>query len=97
MMAYIWMFIVGLAAGYIARMLHPGKDNIGMILTGVLGVAGSFLANYLGQAVGWYKAGENAGFIASVIGAVVLLVIYGFVAKKADGGANTSSGGGTST
>ncbi len=81
-MHYVWMFIVGLAAGYIARMLHPGKEGMGLILTGVLGIAGSFLANYLGQAIGWYKAGEGAGFIASVIGAIVLLVIYGFVAKK---------------
>jgi uncharacterized membrane protein YeaQ/YmgE (transglycosylase-associated protein family) len=84
-MAYVWMFIVGLAAGYIARMLHPGKENIGMILTGVLGVAGSFLANLLGQSIGWYKQGQTAGFIASVIGAVLLLVVYGFVAKKTGG------------
>ncbi len=83
-MHYVWMFIVGLAAGYIARMLHPGKEGMGLILTGVLGIAGSFLANFLGQAIGWYKAGQNAGFIASVIGAIVLLVIYGFVAKKSD-------------
>ncbi len=81
-MQYVWMFLVGLASGYIARLLHPGKENIGFILTGVLGVAGSFLANYLGQAIGWYKAGEGAGFIASIVGAVLLLVIYGFVAKK---------------
>jgi len=81
-MHYIWTFLVGLAAGYIARMLHPGKENLGIILTGVLGIAGSFFADFLGQAVGWSKAGEGAGFIASVIGAILLLVIYGFVAKK---------------
>ena len=83
-MDYIWMFVVGLAAGYIARMLHPGKENIGFIMTGVLGIAGSFAANFLGQAVGWYKAGQGAGFIASIIGAILLLVIYGFVVKKSD-------------
>ena len=83
-MHYVWMFIVGLAAGFIARALHPGKESLGLILTGVLGIAGSFAANFLGQAVGWYKAGEGAGFIASVVGAILLLVIYGFVAKKSD-------------
>ena len=83
-MAYIWMFVVGLAAGYIARMLHPGKESIGFIMTGVLGIAGSFAANFLGQAVGWYKAGQGAGFIASIVGAILLLVIYGFVVKKSD-------------
>lgn len=83
-MDYIWMFVVGLAAGYIARMLHPGKENIGFIMTGVLGIAGSFAANFLGQAVGWYKAGQGAGFIASIVGAILLLVIYGFVVKKSD-------------
>jgi uncharacterized membrane protein YeaQ/YmgE (transglycosylase-associated protein family) len=90
MMAYIWMLVVGLAAGYIARMLHPGKESIGMLMTAVLGVAGSFLANFLGQAIGWYKQGETSGFIASVIGAIVLLVIYGFVAKKTDGGGTST-------
>ncbi|MCJ0764394.1 GlsB/YeaQ/YmgE family stress response membrane protein [Variovorax terrae] len=81
-MHYIWMALVGLVVGFIARALHPGKDNLGLIMTAVLGIAGSFAANYVGQAIGWYKAGESAGFIASVIGALVLLVIYGFVAKK---------------
>lgn len=81
-MHYVWMALIGLIVGFVARALHPGKDNIGMVMTAVLGIAGSFLAHFLGQAIGWYKAGETAGFIASVIGALVLLVIYGFVAKK---------------
>lgn len=81
-MHYVWMALIGLLVGFVARALHPGKDNIGIVMTAVLGIAGSFLAQYLGQAVGWYKAGESTGFIASVIGAIVLLALYGLVAKK---------------
>ncbi|MFC6284563.1 MULTISPECIES: GlsB/YeaQ/YmgE family stress response membrane protein [Polaromonas] len=81
-MHYVWMALIGLIVGFVARALHPGKDNIGIVMTAVLGIAGSFLAQYLGQAIGWYKAGESTGFIASVIGAIVLLVLYGLVAKK---------------
>ena len=82
MLHYLWIALIGLIIGFIARALHPGKDNIGFFMTAVLGIAGSFGATFLGQAIGWYKEGENAGFIMSVIGAIVLLVIYGFVAKK---------------
>jgi uncharacterized membrane protein YeaQ/YmgE (transglycosylase-associated protein family) len=81
-MQYIWMALVGLVVGFIARALHPGRDNLGLIMTAVLGIAGSLVANFVGQAIGWYKAGESAGFIASVIGAIVLLVVYGLVARK---------------
>jgi uncharacterized membrane protein YeaQ/YmgE (transglycosylase-associated protein family) len=85
-MEYIWTALIGFIAGLVARAVHPGKDDLGIIMTIVLGIAGSFIATYLGQAVGWYKQGESAGFIMSVIGAVVLLVIYGFIVKKKDGG-----------
>ncbi len=91
MLHFLWIALIGFAAGLIARALHPGKDNLGFIMTGVLGVAGSFAATYLGQVLGLYKEGENAGFIMSVIGAVVLLVVYGLVAKKKEG-----DGGGAS-
>ena len=84
MLHYLWIALIGLIAGMIARALHPGKDNLGIIMTAVLGITGSFAATYLGQVVGWYKEGESAGFIMSVIGAVVLLIIYGFVARKAE-------------
>lgn len=77
--------LVGLVVGYIARALHPGKDNIGFIMTAVLGIAGSFLAQYAGTALGWYKQGETSGWIASVVGAIILLVIYGMVKGKATG------------
>ncbi len=98
MMHFIWIALVGFVAGLIARALHPGKDSMGFIMTAVLGVAGAYAATFLGQVIGLYKQGENAGFIMSVIGATVLLVIYGLVAKKKDGGGgDNNSGGGTST
>jgi uncharacterized membrane protein YeaQ/YmgE (transglycosylase-associated protein family) len=75
------MAIIGFIVGLVARALLPGDQKIGMIMTAVLGIAGSFIANYGGQALGWYKVGEGAGFIASVVGAIVLLVVYGMVTK----------------
>ena len=80
-MQYVWMAIVGFVVGLVARALLPGDQKIGMILTAVLGIAGSFVANLGGQALGWYTAGDGAGFIASVIGALVLLVVYGMLTK----------------
>ena len=76
-MGIVWTILVGLVVGVIAKLLHPGKDNMGFIATILLGIGGSFLAGILGQAMGWYQAGEGAGFIASVVVAIVLLVIYG--------------------
>jgi uncharacterized membrane protein YeaQ/YmgE (transglycosylase-associated protein family) len=75
-MGIIWTLIIGLLAGIVAKFLMPGKDPGGFIITMLLGVAGAFLATYLGQAVGWYQAGEGAGFIGAVVGAVILLIIY---------------------
>jgi uncharacterized membrane protein YeaQ/YmgE (transglycosylase-associated protein family) len=76
---------IGLIVGFIARAVKPGDDKLGWIMTAVLGVGGSFLASFAGQSLGWYKQGDAAGWIASVIGAIVLLVIYGFVKSKAGG------------
>lgn len=81
-MHYVWLAIIGFVAGLIARALHPGDDKLGIIMTALLGIAGSFLANFVGQAIGWYGPGEGAGFIASVIGAIVLLLIYSIVKKR---------------
>jgi uncharacterized membrane protein YeaQ/YmgE (transglycosylase-associated protein family) len=93
MLHYLWIALIGVVIGFIARALHPGKDDIGFLMTAALGIGGSFAATFLGQAIGWYKEGQNAGFIMSVLGAVVLLVIYGFIVKKKDGGGDS----GTST
>ena len=76
-MGVLWTIILGFVIGVVAKLLHPGKDNMGFIMTILLGVAGSLLAGLIGEALGWYKAGEGAGFIASVVVAIILLVIYG--------------------
>jgi uncharacterized membrane protein YeaQ/YmgE (transglycosylase-associated protein family) len=72
----IWTLIVGLVVGAIAKMLMPGRDPGGFIITMILGVAGAFIAHMVGANLGWYREGEPAGFIASVVGAVILLAIY---------------------
>ena len=82
MMSVLGTLFIGLIAGFIARAIKPGDDGMGWIMTAVLGVAGSFLAGYGGSALGLYGPGQPAGFIASVVGAVILLVIYGLVKKK---------------
>lgn len=81
-MGIIGTIIIGFVVGVLAKFLHPGKDGMGFILTIVLGIAGAFLARFIGQAVGFYGPNENAGFIASLIGAIVILAIYGAVAKR---------------
>jgi len=68
--------ILGFVIGVIAKLLHPGKEGLGFIMTILLGIGGSFTAGIVGEALGWYRAGEGAGFIASVIAAIVLLAIY---------------------
>ena len=78
-MSIIWTIIIGFLAGVIAKFLHPGDNEPkGFIVTTLLGVAGAFLATYLGQALGWYQAGEGAGLIGAVVGALIVLVIWGF-------------------
>lgn len=74
-MSYVWMAVIGFVVGLIARAILPGTQSLGIILTAVLGIAGSFLAGFAGQAMGWYAQGETAGFIASVVGAILLLFI----------------------
>ena len=81
-MGIIWTILIGFVAGLVARAVLPGNQSMGFILTTVLGIAGSLIATYIGQAMGWYTAGAGAGFIASVVGAIVLLVLYGLVARK---------------
>jgi uncharacterized membrane protein YeaQ/YmgE (transglycosylase-associated protein family) len=82
-MHYVWMAIIGFIVGLVARAVLPGRQQMGILMTAVLGIAGSFVANYAGQALGFYAAGGAAGFIASVIGAMVLLLIYGMLNNKA--------------
>ena len=76
-MSYVWMAIIGFVVGLIARAILPGTQSLGLILTAVLGIAGSLLAGFAGQALGWYAQGQPAGFMLSVVGAIVLLFIVG--------------------
>ena len=78
----IWTVFIGLVAGLLARALKPGDDKLSLLWTIVLGIAGALLAWVIGGAVGWYAPGEPAGFIASVVGAIVLLFLYGMLRKK---------------
>lgn len=75
-MEILWMAIIGLIVGALAKLVMPGRDPGGIIVTMLIGVAGALLAGFLGRAVGWYSAGEPAGFIASILGAIALLAIY---------------------
>jgi uncharacterized membrane protein YeaQ/YmgE (transglycosylase-associated protein family) len=76
-MHYVWVAIIGFIIGLVARAIMPGTQSLGIILTAVLGIAGSLIASYIGQAAGWYAPDAPAGFIASVIGAIVLLFAGG--------------------
>lgn len=82
MFSLLGTLIVGLIVGLIARAIKPGDDSLGWIMTILLGIAGAFLASYIGMAMGWYQQGDAAGWIASIVGAIVLLVIYQFVRSK---------------
>lgn len=81
-MGIISTIVIGFIVGLVARALLPGKQAMGFVLTAVLGVVGSLLATYLGQAMGWYTAGAGAGFVASIVGAIVVLVIYGLATRR---------------
>ena len=80
--SFIWTILIGFIVGLLARFLMPGDDKMGIIMTTILGIVGSIAATYVGQFMGWYVAGEGAGFIASLVGALVLLLVYNMVRKK---------------
>ncbi|MGZ3695140.1 MAG: GlsB/YeaQ/YmgE family stress response membrane protein [Bdellovibrionota bacterium] len=81
-MGIIGTIVIGFIVGLVARMLKPGRDSMGFIMTTVLGIVGAFLATYLGQAMGFYYAGEPAGFIGAVVGAIVVLAIVHFASNR---------------
>lgn len=82
MLSLLGTLLIGLVVGLIARAVKPGNDKLGWIMTALLGVAGSFLASYVGMAMGWYQQGDAAGWIASVMGAIVLLVLFSLIKSK---------------
>ena len=83
MFSLIGAIIIGFVAGLIARAIHPGEDKAGVVMTTVLGIAGSLLATYGGRLLGFYGENSAAGFIASVVGAIIILFIYNMLSKKA--------------
>jgi uncharacterized membrane protein YeaQ/YmgE (transglycosylase-associated protein family) len=80
-MHILWTIVIGFVVGIVAKILTPGRDPAGFIITTLIGIAGSFAATYLGQAIGWYKAGEQAGFIGAVVGAILLLLLWRVVRR----------------
>jgi uncharacterized membrane protein YeaQ/YmgE (transglycosylase-associated protein family) len=84
-MSIIWTIIIGFVAGVVAKLIMPGRNEpSGFILTTLLGIGGAFVATYLGQAVGWYRADEGAGFIGATVGAIIVLFIWGMIAARRD-------------
>ena len=82
-MSIIWTIIIGFVAGIIAKFLMPGRNEpSGFILTTILGIVGAFVATWLGQALGWYGPNEGAGFIGAIVGAVIVLAIWGMISKN---------------
>ena len=81
MLHLLWVVIIGFVAGAVAKFLMPGRDPGGFLITTGLGVGGALVATFLGRFVGWYQAGESAGFIAAVVGAIIVLVIYRLIKK----------------
>ncbi len=82
-MGILWTIIIGFVAGVVAKLLMPGNNEpSGFILTTILGIVGAFLATYLGQSMGWYRADEGAGFIGAVVGAIIILAIWGMMSGR---------------
>ena len=82
-MSILWLIVIGFLAGVVAKLLHSGpREPSGFILTTVLGIVGAFAATFIGQAIGWYRADQGAGFIAAVVGAVIVLVIWNMIARR---------------
>ena len=79
-MSILWTIIIGFLAGVIAKLIMPGPNEpSGFVLTTILGIVGAFVATFLGQALGWYRPGQGAGLIGAVVGAIIVLIVYGMV------------------
>jgi len=83
-MDIIWTIIIGLAAGVVAKFILPGSrtEPSGFVMTAILGIVGAMVATFLGRALGWYEAGQGAGFIGAVVGAIIVLAVWGYIARR---------------
>ncbi|MCX6566971.1 MAG: GlsB/YeaQ/YmgE family stress response membrane protein [Candidatus Aminicenantes bacterium] len=81
-MDILWTIVIGFVVGVIAKLLTPGRDGGGFILTVLLGIAGSFIATYIGQHFGWYREGQPAGFIGAILGAILILVVFRLIRRR---------------
>lgn len=81
-MHFLWTILIGFIVGVLAKFLTPGRDPAGCLITIAIGIAGSFIATFLGQALHWYAAGESAGFLGSLVGAILLLAVWHMVRPK---------------
>lgn len=81
-MSIIWTILIGFIVGIVAKFLMPGRDPAGFVITALIGIAGSIIATYLGRFMGFYQVGQSAGFIAAVVGSIILLLLYRLVAAK---------------
>lgn len=82
-MGILWTIIIGFVAGILAKLIMPGRNEpSGFVLTTILGIVGAFLATYLGQALGWYRPDEGAGFIGAIVGAIIILAIWGWMSAR---------------
>ena len=82
-MHILWLILIGFVAGIIAKFIHPGSNEpSGFILTALLGIAGAFVATYLGQALGWYQAGQGAGLVGAVVGAIIVLAVWSMFERR---------------
>ncbi len=81
-MHILWTILIGLVAGAIAKFIMPGKDPGGFIITILIGIAGALIATYLGHLIGWYQAGQSAGFIGAIVGSILILLIYRLIKRK---------------
>jgi uncharacterized membrane protein YeaQ/YmgE (transglycosylase-associated protein family) len=82
-MGILWTILIGFIAGVLAKLITPGENEpSGFILTTILGIVGAFVATYLGQALGWYSAGEGAGLIGATVGAIIVLLVWGAISRR---------------
>ena len=82
-MHFLWIILIGFIAGVVAKLIHPGPNEpTGFILTTILGIFGAFVATYLGQAIGWYRPDQGAGLIGAIVGAIIVLVIWGMIDRR---------------